>query len=173
MGFLLKWITIAVLIGVVIYYVLHHRDELLKLWREFLKWWNGLWGLPDDDTLPAVDSQKPTRPARRPFASFSNPFRRGSKMELAEIIRYTFDAMEAWGAERGVERKGDATAEEYVKALSALLPKSREDLAGFSNAYIRLAYAGNRPVSIDPAVIQRIWQSMEQQAAAPSTIQTA
>jgi hypothetical protein len=170
---LFKWITIAILIGVVAYYAMNHRDELVKLWREFLKWWNGLWGIRDDDTLPDVEQSQANRPTRRAFASFANPFRRGGKLELAEIIRYTFDAMEAWGAERGLERKGETTAEVYVRALGALLPKNKEDLAGFSNAYTRLAYAGNRPVSLDPAVIQRIWQSMEQQVSAPSTIQTA
>jgi hypothetical protein len=173
LGVLFKWITIAILIGVVAYYAMNHRDELVKLWREFLKWWNGLWGIRDDDTLPDVEQSQANRPTRRAFASFANPFRRGGKLELAEIIRYTFDAMEAWGAERGLERKGETTAEEYVRALGALLPKNKEDLAGFSNAYTRLAYAGNRPVSLDPAVIQRIWQSMEQQVSAPSTIQTA
>ena len=173
LGVLFKWITIAILIGVVAYYAVNHRDELVKLWREFLKWWNGLWGIRDDDTLPDLEQSQANRSTRRAFASFANPFRRGGKLELAEIIRYTFDAMEAWGAERGLERKGETTAEEYVRALGALLPKNKEDLAGFSNAYTRLAYAGNRPVSLDPAVIQRIWQSMEQQVSAPSTIQTA
>jgi hypothetical protein len=170
---LFKWITIAILIGVVIYYVLYHRDELIKLWQEFLKWWNGLWGVREDNTLPDMDQSAAKRPSRRAFATFTNPFRRGGKLELAEIIRYTFDAMEAWGAERGIERKGETTAEEYVRSLAALLPKNREDLAGFSNAYTRLAYAGNRPVALDPVVLQRLWQAMEQPVSAPSTIQTA
>lgn len=173
LGVLFKWITIAVLIGVVAYYVIFHRDELMKLWHDFLKWWNGLWGVTEDDTLPAVDPSLPQPKRRRSFASFKNPFQRGNKIDLAEAIRYTFDALEAWGAERGVERKGETTAEEYVRALGNLLPRNKEDLVGFSNAYTRLAYAGNRPVSLDLAVLQRIWQSMEQQAPAPSTIQTA
>ena len=170
---LFKWITIAVLIGVVAYYVIFHRDELMKLWHDFLRWWNGLWGVTEDDTLPAVEPSLPQPKRRRSFASFKNPFQRGNKIDLAEAIRYTFDALEAWGAERGVERKGETTAEEYVRALGNLLPRNKEDLVGFSNAYTRLAYAGNRPVSLDLAVLQRIWQSMEQQAPAPSTIQTA
>jgi|GEM_PF-735418 hypothetical protein len=173
LGVLFKWITIAVLIGVVAYYVIFHRDELMKLWRDFLKWWNGLWGGTEDDTLPAVDPSLPQPKRRRSFASFKNPFQRGDKIDLAEAIRYTFDAMDAWGAERGLERKGETTAEEYVRSLGALLPRNKEDLVGFSNAYTRLAYAGNRPVSLDLAVLQRLWQSMEQQAPAPSTIQTA
>ena len=173
MGVLLKWITIAILFGIVAYFAIYHREELKRMWGDFLKWWRSLWGLPADDSLPDLDRVESSGPRRRSFASFANPFHRQTKMDLAELIRYTFDAMEAWGAERGVERKGETTAEEYVRSLSGLLPKCKEDLAGFSNAYVRLAYAGNRPVSLDPNVLQRIWGSMEQVAVSPSRISTA
>ena len=165
--------TIAVLVGVVVYYVTHHREELRKLWQEFLAWWNGLWGVAQDDLLPESLAAGKSMPRRLPFSSFANPFRRNNKTELAELVRYTFEAMEAWGAERGLERKAEMTAEEYVKNIVPLLPKCKDDLLGFSNAFVRLAYAGSRPVSLDPAILQRIWQSMEQHSPSPSTIQLA
>lgn len=175
---LFKWITIAVLLCIVIYYALTHRDELRKLLADLRAWWNRLWGIAEDDSLPAdLRDEAQSAAQRRRFSSFANPFnRRGGFKDMPELIRYTFAALEAWGAERGVVREEEQTAEEYLKRLVTQLPRCQEELFALATAYGRLAYAGGRNISLEPAAVQKIWTVMEQTAVATtvtSTISTA
>jgi hypothetical protein len=171
LGPMLKWVTIFALIGFFVYYAITHRAEIAAWWAGIKAWWNSLWGLERESAMDAgseLASQK--RKQLSTFASFSNPFRsRESKKDSSELVRYTYAAMEAWGAERGVARAEGQTAEEYLRRLTAALPKNQEELTKLSTAYTRLAYAGRRAILVDMQSLQKLWTAMEQAAVTPST----
>jgi hypothetical protein len=171
LGPILKWVTIAVLLGFFAYYAITHRAEIAVWLAGIKKWWNSLWGLEEDQTAEVGgESASQKRKQRTTFASFSNPFRnRESKKDSSELVRYTYAAIEAWGAERGVIRAEGQTAEEYLRRLSGALPKCQEELTNLANAYTRLAYAGRRAILVDMQSLQKLWMAMEQIPATPST----
>jgi hypothetical protein len=170
MGPILKWFTIAALLGFFVYYAITHRAEFAAWLAGIKTWWNNLWGLEGEQPTEAggeLASQR--RKQRATFASFSNPFRnRDAKKDSSELVRYTYAAMEAWGAERGVVRAEGQTAEEYLRRLSGALPKCQDELTNLANAYTRLAYAGRRAILVDMQSLQKLWIAMEQIAATPS-----
>jgi hypothetical protein len=171
LGPILKWLTIAALLGFFVYYAITHRAEIAAWLAGIKTWWNNLWGLEGDQPTEAgseLASQR--RKQRATFASFSNPFRnRDSKKDSSEMVRYTYAAIEAWGAERGVIRAEGQTAEEYLRRLSGALPKCQDELTNLANAYTRLAYAGRRAILVDMQSLQKLWMAMEQVAVTPST----
>jgi hypothetical protein len=171
LGPILKWVTIAALLGFFAYYAITHRAEIAVWLAGIKKWWNSLWGLEEDQTAEVGgESASQKRKQRTTFASFSNPFRnRESKKDSSELVRYTYAAIEAWGAERGVIRAEGQTAEEYLRRLSGALPKCQEELTNLANAYTRLAYAGRRAILVDMQSLQKLWMAMEQIPATPST----
>lgn len=171
LGPILKWFTVAALLGFFVYYAITHRSEITAWLAGIRAWWSMLWGLEEDQATEAggeLVSQKRKQSAS--FASFSNPFRsRESKKDSGELVRYTYAAVEAWGAERGVIRAEGQTAEEYLRRLSGALPKCQEELTSLANAYTRLAYAGRRAILVDLQSLQKLWMAMEHIPATPST----
>ena len=82
------------------------------------------------DLMPArkpVSSAGPELPRRpmRPLADFKNPFfaEKGSLRPPEEIILYTYDALQAWTREQGVEPRPEQTAREFCEDTGGRLPE--------------------------------------------------
>ncbi|MBM4001035.1 MAG: DUF4129 domain-containing protein, partial [Planctomycetes bacterium] len=147
------WVAVIVIIAVVLW---RFRDQwsayfrhLLAQFQAFLSW---LRGEKEEPSEVGGDGVRPdTAPKQATFADFSNPFQRkdAGGRDAAELLRYTFAALEAWGHDRGWGRATEQTPLEFAQAIGrrdpALAACSRE----VCDAYCRLAYGDRRlPTSI-------------------------
>lgn len=169
---LLKWAFYLVLAAVAAYLAWKNRHELLtaarELWRDLRAWLAGLLGKerpPEQEEQAVAATEAATR--RRGFREFSNPFDDGrhQKASPEELVRYTFDAFEAWCGDRGHVRRADQTPHELTRiALNAedeMFRHARE----LTQLYSQAAYSGGAVSERDAARLAKLWRLM--QTAAP------
>ena len=126
--------------------------EIIEQIREFL---GQLFGGKSAETASEADDEtvKESGPPARAFASFSDPFASGQarSMPADEVVRYTFEAFEAWARERGFPRSPDQTPAELIRQAipkqSPLLAEARQ----LARLYNEAAYA---PGSVSAAGVE-------------------
>jgi len=95
----------------------------------------------------------------RPFASFANPFASSQhhSMPPDELIRYTFEAFEAWARERGFPRTPDQTPAELIRQAvpprTPLVAESRH----LARLYNEAAYAPGSVSATAAAGLAKLW----------------
>jgi hypothetical protein len=106
---------------------------------------------------------------QRPFSSYRNPFwgDPGSLGASEDVVRYSFEALQAWARERGFARDPDETPLEFSTRLGQEVPNLDADARRLSALYARAAYAkGRLPLSCLDSVRQ-FWQRLEEVDQAP------
>ena len=87
-------------------------------------WWAGLWGGRKASPERAVERQRQLAGPRRPppFHAYSNPFADGSAeaRDPADLVAYTFDALDAWAWDRDAGRESPETPLEFLARLADL-----------------------------------------------------
>jgi Domain of unknown function (DUF4129) len=164
LGAMLKWILIAILIGVLVIYALTHPKELAQLWSDLMRIFEGWFGSQSKPRSAAnADSTKAQLEElkARPFSSFSDPFREGSAMDPRQIVAHTFAALEAWAEERGNSRAADQTAEEFARSLARKQPKVASHATGAAQMLDRVMFAGWSPSPSDISNLAQLWLLMK------------
>jgi hypothetical protein len=120
--------------------------------------------------LDLVPARKPSRPAgpeaprkqRRPLAEFKNPFFTDKERAHppAEIILYTYDALQAWTREQGMEPRPEQTAREFCERAGERLPELSAPLRHLSFLYAHAAYGERLPAECDLEPLKEIWRRM-------------
>ncbi len=105
----------------------------------------------------------------RPFASFSDPFASGQHRTLPpnEMVRYTYEAFEAWSREQGTPRKPDMTPAELVQQAVPRESPMRAEATRLVRLYNEAAYA---PQAVAPGAVKKLahlWTLMRTTAETP------
>jgi hypothetical protein len=166
----LKWIVGIVVALVVLFMVLRSglgwlanfttwARRLLDALRAF---WQGLWGRGGSagKQVAETEAERPAPP--RPFASFHDPFATGEAegMSPEALVRYSFEALEAWATERKVARQAGETPLEFAERLGGEYPAVEADVRRLTNLVAGLAYARE---GIDPECrddLRQFWQTI-------------
>ncbi len=172
---LFKWIFYGVLAIVVIYLVWRNRDALWKAFCDFVQFfidlWQNLFGGGKRQAEEAAENAKVKKPLPR-FADFKDPFASGAagRYPPAELVRYTFEALEAWARDRGCPRHPDETPHEFVRGLAAHSPALGDDAARLADLYCQVAYAPFNLPAAGAAGLAQLWRIMraETNAAMPA-----
>ena len=163
-----KWIMYALLAAVVLYFVIRHWSRLvetLKLfWQELVNFWNDLFGRKpkEEKNRSADDFETETLVSRRPFAAFNNPFASGAaqQMQPEELVRYTFEALEAWAFEQHVERKQDQTPLEFARLVGEKISILSKEIRQVAKLYVQVAYADFSPTASSLRPLERLWRRL-------------
>jgi hypothetical protein len=166
---LLKWIVGGLVVLVIVFVLLR---ALLRFLANFTHWakrllaslqrfWDGLFGWWRHGRLPeaALDEPESAAPPA-PFASFRDPFLTGAaeRMSPAELVRYSFDALLAWAAERGLERRPGETPLEFVERVTLDFPALERTAQEVVNLYLALAYARRVPAAERLEGLRKFWR---------------
>jgi hypothetical protein len=139
---------------------------LQDLWQALFGWWQ-----PRPITGGGGGAEQPVTAAPpRPFSSYSNPFADGRARRLSpeELVRYSFEALQAWAHERHLGRRPDETPLEFVARLGDEVPALEADAVRLANLYVRSLYARGPLPANCRAGVQQFWQALE--AAAGLTV---
>ena len=168
---LLKW-AFYVLVGLFVLYVLwRSRAEVLAAIRAFLAalldFWNGLWG-GKRSVVMAEDAEEVrivVPPA--PFSTYADPFASGiaSRYSLDELVRYSFEAFEAWSREHGCTREPDQTPHELARDVAKLNASIATDARNLVELYARAAYAQGELPTQGTEQLRQLWQRMQASGA--------
>jgi hypothetical protein len=174
----LKWVVFAAIALAVLLFGLR---GLLKFLANFTDWAQGLldalrnfWASlfasrKQEATEAAAGTSAEPQEYHPPFSAFPNPFADGSagRMSAAELVRYTFAAVQAWARERGMARHPGETPLEFVGRVAGDLPTLEDALRRLVMLYGRAAYArGPLPAGSDDAMRQ-FWDRLEQVSEQP------
>ncbi len=107
-------VAIAVIYGLIRYWA-NVRSFLIAAWRELLTLWNSIFGRRQ--ALDQIEgSTNAAQKSLRPFSSYSDPFASGAaaRARPGAVVQYSFEALEAWAAERGSARLAEETPLEFA-----------------------------------------------------------
>jgi hypothetical protein len=170
-GVVLKWVVLIIAGLLIAFIVLRSLLQFLagftdwasRLLQSLQSWWNRIFGWwdrakPTHETTPLATFRAP-----RPFAVFANPFLNGQAhgMTPEEVVRYTFEAVEAWAAGRALNRRPEETPLEFAARIGEELPAFVDQLDQLTTLYARMAYGGVRlPNAVLPA-LQQLWEQLD------------
>jgi hypothetical protein len=175
----LKWVVFAVLALAVAFYLFRNG---LKHWAHFSQWarrllaaldafWQKLFGWwqprPAKEESGLTLELGPAPP--RPFATYGNPFRDGSSdwQSPEELVRLTFEALEAWAREHDLARQRDETPLEFTSRVAQEVPPLELEAKDLGNLYVRAAYATGRLPDSGRDSLRQFWDRLEAVAEAP------
>jgi len=166
-----KWIVfivvaILVVIGVglaILRYLAPFTAWAQRLLDALRNWWAGLFGGRDKVVKKETVADTPLAPVRPPpFHEFPNPFTDGSaeRREVAELVDYTFLALDSWAWDRDCGRDPTETPLEFARRLGEAFPDLAEILNRFAKAYAKVAYS-EYPLPDDTLkMLEDMWEGM-------------
>jgi hypothetical protein len=169
-GYIFKWLLYGALIGGGLIAAFIYREELMAAWQKLLVELNELWdwwfGKKKTSAEPAAATAD-VAPPPRTFASYVDPFLSGDAhgMSWPQLVRYTFEALEAWGRERACPRNTGQTPHEFALALAGTQPHVASGAQFLAAWYGQLAYAPKAaaPASIEP--LRQLWAALGERSA--------
>jgi hypothetical protein len=167
----LKWIVFAVVAVLVVIglglailrYLAPFTAWAQRLLEALRNWWAGLFGGSKESEKKEVASTVPIGPVRPPpFHEFPNPFADGSaeRREPAELVDYTFLALDSWAWDRDCGREPAETPLEFARRLGETFPDLAEILSRFAKSYARVTYS-EFPLPDDTLpMLEAMWEGM-------------
>lgn len=151
MASMLKWLILLGLLAFIAFFVVRNLDAILA-------WWDSLFA--DDDREPSEQqpsTKKKLEPETppRPFASFRNPV---GDPDPRRVVVVTFQALEAWCREQGVERSPDETPSEFVRRVAVQFPTLGQSAVQVVDAYNRIVYGRAAATKDDVEAASSVWQ---------------
>jgi len=156
---LLIWIVTGIAL---LYFLYKNRTSLLKaaseMWHGFWEWLSNLFsGTPHETAAVATAASEKAVERPQPFASFNNPFQGTLKMSPREVIHYSFQALEAWAYEKGIERREDQTPNEFTREVAYNAKTIGTNIEQLGKLYSQEAYAPNSVASSHLPELQAFW----------------
>lgn len=157
----LKWLFYLAVAAIIAFFAWKHREQLLTAWQQLLKELRELWEKWfGQKPAPAINAPVPAPPPVKKFADYPDPFISGlaARWSLAELVQYTFAALEARGRERDCPRGEEQTPLEYAAAVGQVEPAFASEFRSLADLYGQLAFAGGNAPSQAKSLVQRLWQ---------------
>lgn len=165
-GNLLKLVFFVGIACVAAYFAWKNRAQiaqsLAQLWSDFWQLLSGLWGGKRHVAAENEPAAPAPGPAPRGFASFPDPFTSGTAERTAteQLIRYSFEAAEAWGREHGCPRLEGVTPLEYAQQLAQRFESVGPEALMLGDLYSRVAYGHEQIPPQRRDNLRRLWQLM-------------
>jgi hypothetical protein len=128
-----------------------------KLLDELRELWEGLF--VGKSAAAAAEEHAAANPPPPSFASYADPFLTGtaSRMSWTQLVRYTFEALEAWGRDQACPRAEGQTAHEFAYALTNVDADIGRQAANLAAFYSQLAYAPRGGGSGPKESLRELW----------------
>ncbi len=162
LGTLLKWLFYLAIAIVAVVFAYIYRKEVLAAWNKLLAELRALWARwfgakPQAEILAQAVLAAPPRT----FSSYADPFANGmaARVALPELVRYSFEALEAWGRDHAAPRATGQTPHEFAQQLGELDNSVAREVKQLADLYCQIAYARSLPAG-GIEVVRGFWQRM-------------
>ncbi|RIK81890.1 MAG: hypothetical protein DCC67_07795 [Planctomycetota bacterium] len=163
---LLKLILYALLALAILYLAWRYRAEIARACGEIIQQLRDflarLFGRRDAPLAEGDGAPLAAALRRRTFAEFTDPFLTGRHQQLppAELVRYTFEAFEAWASDHGCPRTAGQTPHELLRHAVPSRSAMYEPARLLVRLYSEAAYA-SQPVAREAAGgLRELWHVM-------------
>jgi len=168
-----SWFRILlILAGIILagWWVYHRRHLLREIARSFIaavmQFFRDLFSLgasvKQTVTKAEARSSKP-----RPFAAYESPFLTGrdKSWTVEQLILYSYEALQAWAVEQGIQPQPEQTAREFCGGLSRTYPEVGAELNRLAFLYGHAAYGFAVPAGCDLEPVRKLWHYLSAVAA--------
>ncbi len=163
---LLKFLVYIVLGCAGLYWLWKNWSRVVEGFRLFLQELRDLWarlfgGKPKSEE-GATEEEKPAVKLERPFTDYVDPFSAGlaARYAPAELVRYTFEATEAWARENGCRREPDQTPLEFAARIGDQVESLRAGAVALARLYCQAAYAPGTLAAEGLAPLADYWRRL-------------
>lgn len=155
---LLKWVFYGVMIAAAAWWAWRNREFLLAWLQSLLTFWRDLFGTRQRKRPVAAAGGE----FHKSFAEYTDPFATGAagRYPPEELVRYSFEALEAWARDQGWPRDSDQTAYEFARAVGSQAPQLASPARTLAELYSRAAYAPGTLPAGSVESLRAIWQAM-------------
>jgi hypothetical protein len=179
LGTIIKWIVFIVLGLVVLFFLLRSGLQFLANFTDWARrllealraWWAALFGgrAAREGGGEAAEEGEEETPYVRPFASYADPFESGlaERVSPNQVVRYSFEALQAWARERGLGRNPHETPLEFANRLGREVPALEEEVRRAAGLYVRVAYARANLKASTVAGLRSFWIRLRHVAEQP------
>jgi hypothetical protein len=157
-------IVFLLVVGVVAgWWLYRNRALLLQMARAF---WAAVAKFFGDLSSLVTFQKRERQPAKipkakpLPFQSYHNPFLTGGEdlWTHEKLVLYSFEALQAWAEERGIQPRPEQTAREFCEEVGSRFPEINSELYGLSFLYGHAAYGISAPAKYDLDPVKSLWQ---------------
>jgi hypothetical protein len=150
-------------------YLANFFDWARRLLESLRAFWDGLFGPRRTEAACEGGEAEERRAPPRPFRSYGNPFRNGRAEEMspAELVRYSFEALEAWAFEHDLPRMTDETPIEFANRVGGDVPALEGEAKRLAALYARVLYAKGGVPANWRGVAEQFWDKMGAVAEQP------
>jgi len=167
-GALVKLVCYALLALAVCYFAWRNWPAIVRAFFEIVQMVRDLIARLFGGARSAADAvgegQTAASPApRRTFAEFTDPFLSGrdKKASPVELVRYTFEAFEAWSGDRGQVRTPDQTPQEFLRVAAPPQSPLHEEARRMVRLYSEVAYASANVSRETATTLRQLWHLMQ------------
>jgi hypothetical protein len=145
------------------WWVIRQRDLILQIARSFLaalaQFFRDLFQFGSLVKRTRAKREERT-PRQHPFAAYLSPFLTGKdKSWTAEqLILYSYEALQAWAVEQGIQSQPQQTAREFCLLLGETFPDAAAELNRLSFLYGHAAYGNAVPAGCDLEPVKKLWR---------------
>ncbi|OHB71220.1 MAG: hypothetical protein A2V70_11000 [Planctomycetes bacterium RBG_13_63_9] len=163
---LAKWAIYGILILAGLYWLWRSRASLLAGLQGFLaglrQLRQNLLGGRRERAEEAAAASGPQRPRLPSFADFADPFAAGTagRCSADELIRYSFEALEAWARERGCARGPEQTPHEFSRNVGVCAASLSREARVLADLYCQAAYAPGTVAAARVDCLERFWRQL-------------
>ncbi|NUQ62857.1 MAG: DUF4129 domain-containing protein [Pirellulales bacterium] len=170
---LFRWLLYAVLAAVALVWAWRNRQTvfaaiggMLQALRDL---WNRLFGGAKPEEKLAEPEPVAKGPPPRRFADYSDPFATAGSPRIPpdELVRYTFEAVEAWARDHGFPRQPDQTPHEFARAIAAQAPQLDLHARRLAELYSQAAYAPGTLPRGRVSPLRELWRELQRADATP------
>ncbi|HMO13256.1 MAG TPA: hypothetical protein PKD64_05470 [Pirellulaceae bacterium] len=167
LGTFLKMLLWLVFLIVGLFMLYRYRAEVRRAWHHFIEELKNLWSRlfsrkrqASDDVMAA--GLPNSIGIRAQFVHFQDPFLSNAvdSMTPQQVVKYTFEAMEAWGYENKCARESDQTPFEFAKAVQNHSPSLKKWPQHLADLYCQMAYASSTLSKSDIQELGQLWSAM-------------
>jgi hypothetical protein len=164
---LLKWLFYLILLAIAAYFIWRHWEKvrafLVQFFNEMRELWDKLFGRKSqvgEEAAAAAEGPKARPP--RPFSDFADPFAAGlaTRWSTNELVKYSFEAFEAWAREHDCPRPPDQTPHEFAALVAAREAPLARDARNLADLYCHAAYAKDSLPDSSVAHMKQLWQNL-------------
>ena len=166
MGMLLKllyWLIVILIVG---WFLWRYWEQVREAVRNFIQavreFWAELFGGSLEPTTETVAEAAEATPPPRPFSAFPDPFQSGlaNQLPLDQLIKYSFEAFEAWARERGFVRRRDETPHEFAQHVAQSGAGVSQEAMRLAELYSRAAYSRDTMPQTSGRYLQQLWRQL-------------
>lgn len=158
---ILKWAFYGAVIGIALWWSWRHRAGLIRWLKDLLQGW-GLFGRRKRPNESAIAAPAPVKS----FLDFSDPFASGAaeRMTLPELVRYSFEALEAWARDNGCPRGADETPLEFARQVRSSAEHLAKPARALAEMYSVVAYSSGELTPAAEQHLRSFWEAVAEPA---------